>query len=106
MGIAEAAIVFATAVAAKMLDITAFTDGTVIEGLSVAAGLFKLDMVSDFLGNCGRILVQLVADAFKGFLLQQPVFNDDSFSLGQMSLFVHKYLLKRHRLSYDNLLKD
>jgi hypothetical protein len=79
MGIAEATIAFATAVAAKMLDSTAFTDGTVIVRLSVAAGLFKLDMVSDFLGNGGRILVQFAADAFKGFIFQQPVFNDDSF---------------------------
>jgi hypothetical protein len=79
MGIAKATIAFATAIVAKMLDSTAFTDGTVIEWLSVAAGLFKLDMVSDFLGNSGRILVQFAADAFKGLLFQQPVFNDDSF---------------------------
>ena len=65
MGIAEATIAFATAVAAKMLDCTAFTDGTVIEWLSVAAGLFKLNMVSDFLGNSGRILVQFVANTLK-----------------------------------------
>ena len=67
IGIAEAAVTRTPSATAKMPNSAVFPNQTVIEGLPVAAGLSKLDMVFNFLANGSWILAKLTADAFEGF---------------------------------------
>jgi hypothetical protein len=106
MSIAETASTVTFTVAAEVTDGAVLPDQTVIEGFPVTAGLSKLDMVPDFLGNGGWILAQFTANGFKGLLFKQTLLNDDSFRLSQMLTIFHKYLLKRRCFRHHNFLKD
>jgi hypothetical protein len=91
MGIAEAAEAITSAIAAKVADGAVLADPAVIEVPPVAADFPELDMVPDLLCNGGWIFAKLAGNAFKGFLCQQPLFDDDSLGMGQMFASVHRY---------------
>lgn len=65
MACAEGANPIAFLVTAKTAKLTASSDKTVIERLSITARLLELDVVPDFFGNGSGILAQLSADALK-----------------------------------------
>jgi len=87
-----------------MLGGAALPTQTVIKGFPVTAGLFKMEMVLYFLRNSGWVLAKFTANAFKRCFFNQPLFNDISLFLEQMSVLIHMYLLKRHHPRHHNFM--
>jgi len=67
MGTAKVAVTAALPVAAKIADRAVFPVQAVVERPAIAAGIPELDMVPDFLGNCGWVLAKFTPNAIKRF---------------------------------------